>query len=167
MNRKQRRASEASRAKQTRKATRQMRGRRSRSQLGSCFKATFKFLCKAAASGNMSPYEMAQQPDYQDLRIVHGAVIANASWEKGKQIVHSWIEHSLDPTGRTAIDPIWEIKQDADLYRMRAKLGYYVEYSLQEYLYLLHESKSYGPWDEELIRVIRGEYHTVPTRKAQ
>jgi hypothetical protein len=86
--------------------------------------------------------------DHPDLRLCHAIGVANAPGEEGLDIAHAWIEWQ----GR-AYDVIWEVCQEAALYRANLKLSYIVEYTIAELWQNWLATDMPGPWDEKILAV--------------
>ena len=90
----------------------------------------------------------------EDARLCHGIGIANKPGEEGVVMAHAWIEFEMPDytgyTGRAALDPIWMVAQEAEVYRRNFQVSKVVEYTREEFRQLWIEHNYPGPWDPEI-----------------
>lgn len=103
---------------------------------GSCFDA--------------AAWNLVGNDDWGGPQMCHGVGTANKPGEEGRKIAHAWIELDHPEHGRIAIDPIWLVAQDAELYRKNLQVEHVVTYSREEFVRLWRQHNFPGPWDEKV-----------------
>lgn len=90
-----------------------------------------------------------------DAYICHAIGISNMPGEEGELMAHAWIEFENKFHGMVAVDTTWDEAVLASRYREILKIRKVVTYTQKEFMKLWREFNYPGPWDYDILQVIK------------